>query len=97
MKIYNSTMTIKQAMKELLAVLPVQGKEKVGAIALKDQWAQIVGEFAASRTTLLRIQGNTLFLRFNSTCLKQTLLYKKAELLEEVQGFNADIKRIFWY
>lgn len=57
---------------------------KVAEGKLPDTWREVVGERSAELTTELRLERNILYVRIQSSVVRQELFYQREALKEEL-------------
>ncbi len=61
-------------------------------VELHNSWKDIAGEFIAKHTTDLKIVKNILYIQMDNAACREELMYRKTELLQEVNKFSTGVK-----
>ncbi|MGD1845789.1 MAG: DUF721 domain-containing protein [Salibacteraceae bacterium] len=62
-------------------------QNKLSEVQLVKAWEEVVGASIARHTTEIYVKNGTLFLRLDSSVLREELSYGKDRILELVNGF----------
>jgi len=60
---------------------------KISRFTVKNSWKEIVGEMIAKNTTEISFREKTIFITLSSAALKQELLYRKEEIVNNINNF----------
>ncbi len=78
----NNDKTLKEAIEQMLDVYRL--RRKFDETALIAAWPELMGNSIASRTTQLYIADKKLFVRVESSVIKNELLLMKSQILEKM-------------
>ena len=78
----NNDKTLKEAIEQILDVYRL--RRKFDETALIAAWPELMGNSIASRTTQLYIADKKLFVRVESSVIKNELLLMKSQILEKM-------------
>ena len=78
----NNDKTLKEAIEQMLDVYRL--RRKFDETALIAAWPELMGNSIASRTTQLYIADKKLFVRVESSVIKDELLLMKSQILEKM-------------
>lgn len=78
----NNDKTLKEAIEQMLDVYRL--RKKFDETALIAAWPELMGNSIASRTTQLYIADKKLFVRVESSVIKNELLLMKSQILEKM-------------
>lgn len=83
-----------QTLGQLLDIFIRQNQLSAGLTQaeLQQCWQQVAGEFVAKHTTGLRIVKNILYITMDNAACREELMYRKSELLNEVNKLTRDNK-----
>lgn len=75
-------MTLKEAISKMLAVYRLRGKfDETGIVAY---WPELMGKAIANRTTQIYVSQKKLFVRIESSVIKNELLMVKSGILQKL-------------
>ena len=77
--------TTQETVKELIEHYKLG--EKFTELDIKASWKKIMGDSVARRTISLNIQNNILYVRLESASLKQELLMRKTNIVQQLNLF----------
>src|SRR5690606_2528576 len=80
----NNDKTVKEAIEQLLDVYRL--RRKFDETALIAAWPELIGNAIASRTTQLYISDKKLFVRLESSVIKNQLIMMKSQILEKMNA-----------
>lgn len=78
----NNDKTLKEAIEQMLDVYRL--RQKFDETALIAAWPELMGNSIASRTTQLYISDKKLFVRVESSVIKNELMMMKSQILEKL-------------
>ena len=78
----NNDKTLKEAINQMLDVYRL--RQKFDETALIAAWPELMGNSIASRTTQLYIADKKLFVRVESSVIKNELMMMKSQILEKL-------------
>ena len=81
--------TLKEAIEQMLQVYKI--KRKYDETGIKTSWPELVGKSVANRTKEIYIHDKKLFLRIESSVIKNELVLMRAQILDKI---NNDAKVI---
>jgi hypothetical protein len=81
--------TLKEAIEQMLQVYKI--KRKYDETGIKTSWPELVGKSVANRTKEIYIYDKKLFLRIESSVIKNELLLMRAQIIEKI---NNDAKTV---
>jgi hypothetical protein len=81
--------TLKEAIEQMLQVYKI--KRKYDETGIKTSWPELVGKSVANRTKEIYIHNKKLFLRIESSVIKNELVLMRAQIIEKI---NNDAKVI---
>ncbi|MBL7812293.1 MAG: DUF721 domain-containing protein [Bacteroidetes bacterium] len=58
--------------------------QRINEVKLVNAWEQITGPLISKHTTKIRMQGKTLYVRFDSAPLKNEMFYRRFSLIEAI-------------
>ena len=76
--------SLKEAIERLINAYKL--KPKLNEARLTERWEQIVGIMVAKHTRNLYIKNNKLFLKLDSSVIRQEMLYSKTIILDKVNA-----------
>jgi hypothetical protein len=81
--------TLKEAIEQMLQVYKI--KRKYDETGIKTSWPELVGKSVANRTKEIYIHNKKLFLRIESSVIKNELVLMRAQIIDKI---NNDAKVI---
>ena len=81
--------SLKEAIEQMLQVYKI--KRKYDETGIKTSWPELVGKSVANRTKEIYIHDKKLFLRIESSVIKNELVLMRAQILDKI---NNDAKVI---
>jgi hypothetical protein len=81
--------SLKEAIEQMLQVYKI--KRKYDETGIKASWPELVGKSVANRTKEIYIHDKKLFLRIESSVIKNELLLMRAQIIEKI---NAEAKGV---
>jgi hypothetical protein len=81
--------SLKEAIEQMLQVYKI--KRKYDETAIKASWPQLVGKSVANRTKEIYIHDKKLFLRIESSVIKNELILMRSQIIEKI---NSETKSI---
>ena len=81
--------TLKEAIEQMLQVYKI--KRKYDETGIKTSWPELVGKSVANRTKEIYIHDKKLFLRIESSVIKNELVLMRAQIIDKI---NNDAKVI---
>jgi hypothetical protein len=76
--------TLKEAIEQMLQVYKI--KRKYDETGIKASWPELVGKSVANRTKEIYIHDKKLFLRIESSVIKNELLLMRAQIIEKINN-----------
>jgi predicted nucleic acid-binding Zn ribbon protein len=74
--------TLKEAIEQMLQVYKI--KRRYDETGIKSSWPQLVGNSVANRTKEIYIHDKKLFLRIESSVIKNELVMMRAQIIEKI-------------
>jgi predicted nucleic acid-binding Zn ribbon protein len=81
--------SLKEAIEQMLQVYKI--KRRYDETAVIAGWPEIVGKPVANRTKELFIRDKKLFLRIESSVVKNELLLMRSQIIEKINGEAKDV------
>ncbi len=81
--------SLKEAIEQMLQVYKI--KRKYDETGIKASWPELVGKSVANRTKEIYIHDKKLFLRIESSVIKNELLLMRTQIIEKI---NAEAKGV---
>jgi hypothetical protein len=81
--------SLKEAIEQMLQVYKI--KRKYDETGIKASWPELVGKSVANRTKEIYIHDKKLFLRIESSVIKNELLLMRAQIIDKI---NAEAKGV---
>ncbi|WP_426670320.1 DUF721 domain-containing protein [Mucilaginibacter sp. McL0603] len=76
--------SLKEAIEQMLQVYKI--KRKYDETGIKASWPELVGKSVANRTKEIYIHDKKLFLRIESSVIKNELLLMRAQIIEKINN-----------
>ncbi|HEY4196356.1 MAG TPA: DUF721 domain-containing protein [Mucilaginibacter sp.] len=76
--------TLKEAIEQMLQVYKI--KRKYDETGIKTAWPDLVGKSVANRTKEIYIYDKKLFLRIESSVIKNELVLMRAQIIEKINN-----------
>lgn len=76
----NNEKVLKDAIEEMLSVYKLKGK--LNEVKVIGAWEKVMGKMVANRTTDIYISGRKLFVKLNSSVLREELSYGKEKIVK---------------
>lgn len=75
-----------QTIGQLLELFVKQNKleNRLEEVEMESRWKEIVGEYIARHTSAIKIHKGILFLRIDSPACREELMYRKSQVVEEI-------------
>ena len=74
--------TLKEAIEQMLQVYKI--KRRYDETGIKSSWPQLVGKSVANRTKEIYIHDRKLFLRIESSVIKNELILMRAQIIDKI-------------
>jgi hypothetical protein len=81
--------SLKEAIEQMLQVYKI--KRKYDETAIKASWPQLVGKSVANRTKEIYIHDKKLFLRIESSVIKNELILMRSQIIEKINNETKSI------
>ncbi len=76
--------TLKEAIEQMLQVYKI--KRKYDETGIKTSWPELVGKSVANRTKEIYIHNKKLFLRIESSVIKNELVLMRAQIIDKINN-----------
>jgi hypothetical protein len=76
--------TLKEAIEQMLQVYKI--KRKYDETGIKTSWPELVGKSVANRTKEIYIHDKKLFLRIESSVIKNELVLMRAQIIDKINN-----------
>ncbi|HEY8999802.1 MAG TPA: DUF721 domain-containing protein [Mucilaginibacter sp.] len=76
--------SLKEAIEQMLQVYKI--KRKYDETGIKASWPQLVGKSVANRTKEIYIHDKKLFLRIESSVIKNELILMRSQIIEKINN-----------
>ena len=76
--------SLKEAIEQMLQVYKI--KRKYDETGIKASWPQLVGKSVANRTKEIYIHDRKLFLRIESSVIKNELILMRSQIIEKINN-----------
>lgn len=76
--------SLKEAIEQMLQVYKI--KRKYDETGIKASWPQLVGKSVANRTKEIYIHDKKLFLRIESSVIKNELIQMRSQIIEKINN-----------
>jgi hypothetical protein len=76
--------SLKEAIEQMLQVYKI--KRKYDETGIKASWPQLVGKSVANRTKEIYIHDKKLFLRIESSVIKNELMLMRSQIIEKINN-----------
>jgi len=76
--------SLKEAIEQMLQVYKI--KRKYDETGIKASWPQLVGKSVANRTKEIYIHDKKLFLRIESSVIKNELMLMRSQIMEKINN-----------
>ena len=76
--------SLKEAIEQMLQVYKI--KRKYDETSIKAAWPQLVGKSVANRTKEIYIHDKKLFLRIESSVIKNELMLMRSQIIEKINN-----------
>ncbi|HVS93042.1 MAG TPA: DUF721 domain-containing protein [Mucilaginibacter sp.] len=76
--------TLKEAIEQMLQVYKI--KQRYDETGIISSWPELVGKSVANRTKEIFIRDKKLFLRIESSVIKNHLVLMRTEIMEKING-----------
>ena len=76
--------SLKEAIEQMLQVYKI--KRKYDETGIKASWPQVVGKSVANRTKEIYIHDKKLFLRIESSVIKNELILMRSQIIEKINN-----------
>ena len=80
----SSEISLKDAINQLLEAYKL--KPKLNEAKLTERWGSIVGEMIQKHTLQLFVKGNKLYVKLDSSVIRQEMLYSRTTIIEKVNA-----------
>jgi len=80
----NNTRSISEVISEYVEAFRLKGK--LSEVKLINSWSEIIGEKIAKRTLELKIQNRKLFVKIQSSIIRQELMMIRTELVKRLNA-----------
>ena len=80
----SNEISLKDAINQLLNAYKL--KPKLNEAQLTERWGSIVGDMIRKHTTQLFIKGSKLYVKLDSSVIRQEMLYSRTAIIEKVNA-----------